>query len=58
LALRRLKKAQKNLIKACECIEKNGGKPPKIKCVIRRLLNAIYKRADGVDVIPIPALKD
>lgn len=47
-----------NLIKVCKDIENNGGKPPKIKCVICGLSNAAYKRPDGVYVVPITALKN
>ena len=39
-------------------IEKNGGKAPRIKCVICGLSNAAYQRPDGVFVVPITALKD
>ena len=34
------------------------GKEPRIKCVICGLSNAVYKRPDGVFVIPITALKN
>ena len=44
--------------KKCEDIIKNGGKSPKIKCVICGLSNAAYKRSDGVFVVPITALKE
>lgn len=47
-----------NLNKVCSDIVNNGGKPPKIKCVICGLSNAAYKRSDGVYVVPITALKD
>ena len=42
----------------CKDIEANGGKAPKIKCVICGLLNAAYRRSDGVYVVPITALKN
>ena len=47
-----------NLIKASNDIVNNGGKTPKIKCVICGLANAIYQREDGVFVVPITALKN
>jgi len=47
-----------NLIKVCNDIVSNGGKTPKIMCVICGLSNAAYKRNDGVYVVPITALKN
>ena len=47
-----------NLIKTCADIVDNGGKAPKIMCVICGLSNAAYQRPDGVFVVPITALKD
>lgn len=47
-----------SLIKACADIVDNGGKAPKIMCVICGLSNAAYQRPDGVYVVPITALKD
>lgn len=47
-----------NLIKVCQDIENNGGKPPKIKCVTCGVSNAAYQRAGGVYVVPITALKN
>ena len=47
-----------SLIRTCSEIEKNGGKPAKIKCVICGLSNAAYQRKDGVYVVPVTSLKD
>ena len=47
-----------NLIKASNGIVSNGGKAPKIKCVICGLANARSQREDGVFVVPITALKN
>ena len=38
--------------------EKNGGKPPKIQCVICGLSNAAYRRGDGGFVVPLTSLKN
>ena len=35
-----------------------GGIPPKVRCVVCGMSNAAYKRADGVDVVPITALRE
>ena len=50
--------AAKNLILIKNEIEKNGGLPPKIMCVIVGLGSVFYKRNDGVYVVPINALKN
>ncbi|MDD6801402.1 MAG: DUF4143 domain-containing protein [Mollicutes bacterium] len=58
LGAKRIEEGAKNLIKASSEIVKSGGKPPKIQCVICGLSNAAYRRADGVYVVPITALKN
>lgn len=58
LGTNKIDEAANNLIKACDDIEKNGGKAPKIKCVICGLSNATYQRNDGVYVVPITTLKN
>lgn len=58
LGAKKIDEGAKNLIKVCKEIEDNGGKPPKIKCVICGLSNAAYKREDGVYVVPITSLKN
>ena len=57
LGAKKIDEGAENLIKVCNDIEANGGKPPKIKCVICGLSNAAYKRTDGVYVVPLTALK-
>ncbi len=58
LGAKRIEEGAKNLIKVSSDIAKSGGKPPKIQCVICGLSNAAYRRADGVYVVPITALKN
>lgn len=50
--------AANNLLNIKNQIIEEGGIPPSILCVICGLSNAIYKRDDGVYVIPITALKN
>jgi len=58
LGAKKIDEGAKNLIKVCKDISANGGKTPKIMCVICGLSNAAYQRPDGVFVVPITALKD
>ena len=58
LGAKKIDEGAENLIKVCNDIVKNGGKAPKIMCVICGLSNAAYVRPDGVFVVPITALKD
>ncbi len=58
LGAKKIDEGADNLNKVCSEIEKNGGKTPKVKCVICGLSNAAYKRPDGVFVVPITALKN
>lgn len=58
LGAKRIEEGAKNLIKVSSEIVKNGGKAPKMQCVICGLSNAAYRRADGVYVVPITALKN
>ena len=58
LGAQRIDEGAKNLIRVCSDIEANGGKPPKVKCVVCGLSNAAYTRPDGVLVVPITALKN
>ncbi len=58
LGAKRIDEGAKNLTRVCSDIEANGGKPPKMKCVICGLSNASYMRPDGVFVVPITALKN
>ena len=45
-------------MKIRDSIKENGGKVPKILCVICGMTNAAYKRPDGVYVVPITALRN
>lgn len=58
LGAKKINEGAENLIKVCNDIIENGGKAPKIMCVICGLSNAAYQRADGVYVVPITALKN
>lgn len=58
LAANRVEEGASNLNKVCNNIVENGGKPPILKAVICGVINAQYKREDGVYVIPITSLKD
>jgi len=49
--------ASEELLKLKSIIEREGGNPPKILCVICGLSNMAYRRKDGVYVVPITALK-
>lgn len=58
LGAKKIDEGAANLIKVSNDIVNNGGKAPKILCVICGLSNAAYRRSDGVFVVPITALKD
>ena len=58
LGCNKIDEGANSLIRTCSEIEKNGGKPAKIKCVICGLSNAAYQRKDGVYVVPVTSLKD
>ena len=58
LGAKKIDEGAENLVKVCSDIEQNGGKPPKVKCVICGLSNAAYLRPDGIFVVPITALKE
>lgn len=57
LGANKIEEAAKNLTKVCTDIVSNGGKAPKIKCIICGLSNASYKRPDGIFVVPLTSLK-
>lgn len=57
LGAKKIDEGAKNLNRVCKDIEENGGRPPKVKCVICGLSNAAYKRPDDVFVVPITSLK-
>lgn len=58
IGAKKIDEGAKNLIKTRNSIIENGGKAPKILCVICGLANAAYIRSDGVFVVPITALKN
>lgn len=59
LGANQIDSAAENLIKINEKIKEDPkGKPAKVLCVICGLSNAVYKRPDGVYVVPITALKN
>lgn len=58
LGAKKIDEGAENLISVCKDIVANGGKAPKIMCVICGLSNAAYQRPDGVYVVPITVLKN
>lgn len=58
LGANQIDKAANNLISISKSIEACGGVAPSVLCVICGLTNAAYKRADGVFVVPITAMRD
>lgn len=58
LGAKKIDEGAENLIRVCHDIVANGGKAPKIMCVLCGLSNAAYQRSDGVFVVPITALKN
>lgn len=58
LGVNAIDEAATNLIKIRDSIKEEGGKAPKVLCVICGMTNAAYQRPDGVYVIPITALKN
>lgn len=58
LGANQIEEAAKKLLKINAEITNEGGKPAKMLCVICGLVNAAYKRSDGVYVFPITSLKN
>jgi len=58
LGAKKIDEGAENLISVCNDIVANGGKAPKMMCVICGLSNAAYQRPDGVYVVPVIALKN
>ncbi len=58
LGANKIDEGAESLKKIREKITVDGGKPPKICCVICGLSNAAYQREDGVYVVPLTALKN
>lgn len=58
LGANQIDEAAKNLVRINSKIIEDGGKPAKSLCVICGLVNAGYKRPDGVYVVPFTSLKN
>jgi len=58
LGANQIEEAAKSLNKIKNKILQDGGKAPKVLCVICGICNAAYLRDDGVYVVPITALKN
>ncbi|MCD8096777.1 MAG: DUF4143 domain-containing protein [Lachnospiraceae bacterium] len=58
LGANKIDEGAESLKKIQEKITADGGKPPKICCVICGLSNAAYQREDGVYVVPLTALRN
>ena len=58
LGAKKIDEGAESLIKVRSDIVANGGKAPKVMCVICGLSNAAYVRPDGVYVVPVTALKN
>lgn len=58
LGANQIDEAAKNLVRINKKIIEDGGKPAKSLCVICGLVNAAYKRSDGVYVVPFTSLKN
>ncbi|MCD7714913.1 MAG: DUF4143 domain-containing protein [Lachnospiraceae bacterium] len=58
LGANKIDEGAENLNKIKTKLMNDGGKPPRVCCVICGLTNAAYQREDGVFVVPITALKN
>ncbi|EOA07272.1 Hypothetical protein MYEA_3370 [Mycoplasma yeatsii 13926] len=58
LGSNKVDEAAETLNKTISNIVKNNNRPPILKCIIVGFGNVIYKREDGILVVPINALKD
>ena len=58
LGLNKAEEGAANLSRVCKTITDNGGKAPKLKCVLYGFGNAAYRNEDGVYIIPLCSLKD
>ncbi len=58
LGLDRAEEGAANLNRVCKAIVDNGGKAPKLKCILYGFGNMACKTKDGVYIIPLCSLKD
>ena len=58
LSLDRAEEGATKLNKVCKIIADNGGKAPKLKCILYGFGNVACKSEDGVYIIPLCSLKD
>ena len=58
LGSNQIDEAAKSLIRIRNKIMNDGGKPPRVLCVVCGICKAAYVRDDGVYVVPITALKN
>ena len=58
LGSNQLDEAAENLIRIKNKIMDDGGKPPKVLCIVCGICKAAYLREDGVYVVPITALRN
>ncbi len=58
LGSNQIDEAAKSLLKIRNKILNDGGKPPKVLCIVCGVCKAAYLRDDGVYVTPITALKN
>ncbi len=58
LGSNQLDEAAENLIRIKNKITDDGGKPPKVLCIICGICKAAYLREDGVYIVPITALRN
>lgn len=58
LGSNQIDEAARSLLKIKDKILNDGGKPPKVLCIVCGICKAAYLREDGVYVVPITALKN
>ena len=58
LGANQIDEAAHNLVRINREIMEKGGRPAKSLCVICGLVNAAYKRPDGIYVVPFTSLKN
>lgn len=58
LGANQIDEAAENLKKIAHEIQQDGGRVPKVLCVLCGLSSAVYRRADGIFVVPLTALRE